>query len=277
MNLIYKPKFNNIDSFIAYKFSIMPSSVINNESFEDSYPQIFMNNEILSVIEIKLIDIFDFINLEEFVNIRKLINEEINFYDSYDEKTQEFSKINKLQKKYVELTKKQDLLFAKYQCFKEAYDLELDKEKIYNFDIKRAIAIKNIIDKIISPIYSEKISQSVRKVVIEQLNKDIKRNSISTTFETGYSLYNINHFKAFVCSNDILEKIDALYNQNKLSSESIDFCVDVLALSIYAKNRVLKKEKQFVIDEKDIESFDKETAQKLKNKLICKKYRENIY
>ena len=271
--MIYEYNKNSKESFIVYKFMLNPELVLSNKYYNDSYPYLFFNKEFLNFLSnnIKIKNFYDSINSEILLNIKRLLKEEINFFENYNYISQRYSNKN------IDVNKqnnKEELFYAKYICFKEAYDLEIDIKKIYDLDIEKVQSIINTIEKIISPTYSEKLCNVIRKNIIDCLNEDIKSDKISTTFEDGYVLYNINHFKALVCSNEILKNMEILYNQGKLSSKSIDFCIQLLNYSIFAKTKTLVYQKTFILEKETIDSYDSITARNLKNLLVCEKYKK---
>ena len=170
--MIYNCDWNNKESFIVYKFAFMPESVLSNEYYNDSFQFLFLNNELTSFLELNVNnkDFFNSINPEILLNLRKIIKEGIDFFRNYNTISQNFSKRYKGKKidiKKINFKKiPNDLYFAKYLCFKEAYDLELDEKKIFGFNTEKAEEIIHSIDEIINLIYSEKMSLIVKKNII---------------------------------------------------------------------------------------------------------------
>lgn len=280
----YKPNINSVDGFIIYKLCIMPESVLGEKYRNCSYKYLMMNNELIKLLEIKLFskEMCDNISLDMLSYLKSIISESVNFYNFFSERAQTFSKKFKSKKiKHGSISLKfkkpnEDLYFAKYICYKEAYDLELPLDKIKNFDIEKAQKILNMLHSIILPKFNSKQVKYLKYDIIQLLKDDINFNINSTTLET-ININNIYFFKALICQQEVLDCIKILFYQNKMSDYSLDLCIKILNYSIDASNGILNLKLYYLIDKSDINSFDKESAIKLRNDMICEKYRRIEY
>lgn len=281
--LKYKPDLNNPESFIVYKFSIMPNKVItSNNAYKESNAFLFMNSEFVRFVNQSFNnDSFHrIISLKTLLAIKKIVKESIDFHKYFDQKAQNFSKKYKNKKLVLESFPfkgwKNDLNLAKYICKKEAYDLEIPYDRIMNYDLISANQLLEKINCILGEYFSFKYSATIKREILSSLKKDLKTDRYSKTLEIGtLQLFDANLYRALVCSNEILDLIDALNKQNKLTEESINFSLGLLDLGISAKNGTTKKARTNLIDEHDLTTFDKEKAAKTKNELILKKYKRN--
>lgn len=281
----YKANINNPDSFIVYKLCIMPESVLSKEYHRCSYKYLIMNNELIKLLNSKLFSrrMCDNISLYMLIYIEKIVKESINFYYSFNKKSQNFSKMfknKKMELGEIEFNNKKrpndDLYLAKYICYKEIYDLELPINKIKNFDINSAEKVLNMIHSIIDPNFNPKHAISLRKEIIKCLEKDIKSDHVSTTLDeinVNQLANNKIYFKALICQQEILDCIKILFYENKITLDTIDIYITILNYSIDASNGIISLNLKYLIDKKDIESFNKEEAIKLRNAIICEKYK----
>ena len=278
--LKYKPDLTNPESFIVYKFSIMPNKVItSNNAYKESNAFLFMNSEFVRFVNQSFNnDSFHrLISLKTLLAIKKIVKESIDFHKYFDQKAQNFSKKYKSKKLILESFPfkgwKNDLNLAKYICKKEAYDLEIPYDRIMNYDLISAHQLLEKINCILGEYFSFKYSATIKREILSSLKKDLKTDRYSKTLEIGtLQLFDANLYRALVCSNEILDLIDALNTQNKLTEESINFSLELLELGISAKNSTTKKARTNLINEEDLKLFNKEKASKLKSELILKKY-----
>lgn len=279
--LRYKPDLTNPESFIVYKFSIMPKEVITSKNiFSDSNALLFMNSEFVRFVNQNFENesFHNAVDLRMLLIIKKIIKESIDFHHDFDQKSQNFSKKYKHRRLTLESFAfkrwKNDLRLAKYICKKEAYDLEIPYDRIMGYDIVTAHELLEKINYILGEYFNFKNSIAIKKGILSDLRRDLKANRLSKTLEIGLQqLYDANVYRALVCSNEIIELINALNHQNKLTQDSIIFCIELINLGISAKNGTTKKARTNLIKENDLETFDKEKASKLKNELILKNCR----
>lgn len=278
--LEYKPNINNPESFIAYKFAMMPDKVItNNNTFKESNTLLFMNSEFIKLVYKNFSNekFHRAINLDILLAIKNIVKDSIHFYYYYDEKAQKYSKKFKNKRNYLESFPykgwKNDILIAKYFCLKEAYDLEIPIDRIKEFDIETAEKLMININSLIGVNFSLKYVKSIEKSILSQLREDLKKNKKSKTLEfIAYDLRDMNLFRALVCSNEIIDIVSKLNEMQKISEESLDFIISLIDISVEAKKHMLGNAIENIINLNNLKNFDEEKAQELKKELIRKKY-----